>query len=115
MLTRPRTLPTGFIQPCLPINAPRPPAGASTTASASSLRGDRGPCGGGAFLGWALVDDTAHDLPYARGMTQRKRLQIGAAVALATIIPLLSFAPVTAPYDGKEITEPIPASSKFVP
>jgi hypothetical protein len=51
---------------------------------------------GGAFLGWALVDDTAHDLPYVRGMTQRKRLQIGAAVALATIMPVLSFAPVTA-------------------
>ena len=51
---------------------------------------------GGAFLGWALVDDTAHDLPYARGMTQRKRLQIGAVVALATIMPVLSFAPATA-------------------
>jgi bifunctional non-homologous end joining protein LigD len=25
---RPRTLPTGFIQPCLPVKAPRPPAGA---------------------------------------------------------------------------------------
>ena len=24
---RPRTLPTGFIQPCLPTKAPRPPAG----------------------------------------------------------------------------------------
>jgi hypothetical protein len=34
MLTRPRTLPTGFIQPCLPINAPRPPAGASTNPMA---------------------------------------------------------------------------------
>ena len=26
--TRPRTLPSGFIPPCLPIKAPRPPAGA---------------------------------------------------------------------------------------
>jgi len=28
MLTRPRTLPVGFIPLCLPIKAPRPPAGA---------------------------------------------------------------------------------------
>jgi hypothetical protein len=28
MLMRPRTLPVGFIQPWLPIKAPRPPAGA---------------------------------------------------------------------------------------
>ena len=28
MLMRPRTMPVGFIQPCLPIKAPRPPAGA---------------------------------------------------------------------------------------
>ena len=28
MLSRPRTLPTGFIQPCLPTKAPRPPSGA---------------------------------------------------------------------------------------
>src|SRR6476646_6461178 len=27
MLSRPRTLPTGFIQPCLPTKAPRPPSG----------------------------------------------------------------------------------------
>src|SRR5260370_6928883 len=27
MLSRPRTLPAGFIAPCLPINAPRPPSG----------------------------------------------------------------------------------------
>ena len=47
-------------------------------------------------MGWALVHDTAQELPYARGMTQRKRLQLGAAVALATIIPVLGFAPVTA-------------------
>ena len=28
MLTRPRTLPVDFIQPCLPIKAPKPPTGA---------------------------------------------------------------------------------------
>ena len=28
MLTRPHTLPSGFIPPCLPTKAPRPPAGA---------------------------------------------------------------------------------------
>jgi ATP-dependent DNA ligase len=28
MLSRPRTLPTGFIAPCLPTKAPRPPSGA---------------------------------------------------------------------------------------
>jgi ATP-dependent DNA ligase len=28
MLMRPRTMPVGFIQPCLPIKAPRPPVGA---------------------------------------------------------------------------------------
>jgi hypothetical protein len=28
MLMRPRTMPVGFIQPCLPIKAPRPPIGA---------------------------------------------------------------------------------------
>ena len=28
MLPRPRTLPTGFIQPCLPTKAPSPPSGA---------------------------------------------------------------------------------------
>jgi ATP-dependent DNA ligase len=28
MLSRPRTLPAGFIQPCLPTKAPRPPSGA---------------------------------------------------------------------------------------
>src|SRR6478672_12179028 len=27
MLSRPRTLPAGFIQPCLPTKAPRPPSG----------------------------------------------------------------------------------------
>jgi ATP-dependent DNA ligase len=27
MLSRPRTLPTGFIQPCLPTKAPSPPVG----------------------------------------------------------------------------------------
>ena len=27
--TRPRTLPVGFIQPCLPIKAPKPPTGAA--------------------------------------------------------------------------------------
>ena len=27
MLPRPRTLPAGFIQPCLPTKAPRPPSG----------------------------------------------------------------------------------------
>src|SRR6478736_6672498 len=27
MLSRPRTLPTGFIAPCLPTKAPRPPSG----------------------------------------------------------------------------------------
>ena len=27
MLSRPRALPTGFIQPCLPTKAPRPPVG----------------------------------------------------------------------------------------
>jgi bifunctional non-homologous end joining protein LigD len=27
MLSRPRTLPTGFVQPCLPTKAPRPPCG----------------------------------------------------------------------------------------
>ena len=29
MLARPRTLPVGFIQPCLPIKAPKPPTGAA--------------------------------------------------------------------------------------
>ena len=29
MLTRPRALPVGFIQPCLPIKAPKPPTGAA--------------------------------------------------------------------------------------
>ena len=29
MLTRPRTLPVGFIPPCLPIKAPKPPTGAA--------------------------------------------------------------------------------------
>ena len=29
MLTRPRTLPVGFIPPCLPIKAAKPPAGAA--------------------------------------------------------------------------------------
>jgi ATP-dependent DNA ligase len=29
MLARPRTLPVGFIQPCLPIEAPKPPTGAA--------------------------------------------------------------------------------------
>ena len=29
MLARPRTLPVGFIQPCLPIGAPKPPTGAA--------------------------------------------------------------------------------------
>src|SRR5512132_2955379 len=28
MLPRPRTLPAGFIQPCLPMKAPKPPSGA---------------------------------------------------------------------------------------
>ena len=28
MLSRPRTLPAGFIQPCLPMKAPKPPSGA---------------------------------------------------------------------------------------
>src|SRR6476660_3739438 len=28
MLSRPRTLPAGFIQPCLPMKAPKPPTGA---------------------------------------------------------------------------------------
>jgi hypothetical protein len=28
MLTRPRTLPIGFIQPCLPVKALKPPTGA---------------------------------------------------------------------------------------
>jgi len=27
MLSRPRTLPTGFIAPCLPTKAPEPPSG----------------------------------------------------------------------------------------
>ncbi len=27
MLSRPRALPTGFIQPCLPTKAPKPPSG----------------------------------------------------------------------------------------
>ena len=84
--------------------------GARKENSASDLRlrlpGERPPTGpnwiheiehdSGAFLGWALADDTAQELPYARGMTQRKRLQIGAAATLATIIPVLGFAPVTA-------------------
>ena len=29
MLARPRTLPVGFIQPCLPIKVPKPPTGAA--------------------------------------------------------------------------------------
>ena len=29
MLARPRTLPVGFIQPCLPIKGPKPPTGAA--------------------------------------------------------------------------------------
>ena len=28
MLPRPRTLPAGFVQPCLPMKAPKPPSGA---------------------------------------------------------------------------------------
>ena len=28
MLPRPRNLPAGFVQPCLPMKAPKPPSGA---------------------------------------------------------------------------------------